>query len=265
MQKISGNDLHRLIPIIKEDNLNYPMALSVLEGTFSGYAYVDSPITPKKAVVFHTHLGFLHYIGNKPNIVESEAIAKAVLNYRSDREDCNWIEFAHSPASVSRIIKKERNDVDEYLRISWHNDPNLFHKSPEPNISKEYTIELIGKKHISNKILKDEIELFWDSTDEFLENTFGVVALDSEQNIVGACSSVSDSDNYYEINIEVTKENRRKGLGYAMAYRFIQECYDCEKSPHWDSLERNKPSNGLAKKLGFFEMGKYPITYWTNK
>ena len=263
MYKITGNDLKNLIPMLREDLLDYPLALGVLEGTFTGYAYVNSREKSSKAIIFHSHVGFMHYLGSEPSSAEAEDIGKAALSYKSDRTYCNWVEFAHCPASVSELIKTKHPKADSYPRISWHNDPKLFSNAPKPVISKGCTITLIKEEHFKNTSLKHETELFWDSTDEFLKNTFGVVALDADKKIIGVCSSVSNSDNFYEINIEVNKDNRRQGIGYAVAYRFIQECYKRDKKPHWDSLERNLPSGSLAKKLGFFEVGKYPLVSWT--
>ncbi|MCD6322175.1 MAG: GNAT family N-acetyltransferase, partial [Clostridiales bacterium] len=78
-------------------------------------------------------------------------------------------------------------------------------------------------KYVTNTSLKQKTELFWDSIGNFMENTFGVVAFDSNKKIIGVCSSVSDFDNFHEINIEVNKNNRRQDIGYVAAYGFIQE------------------------------------------
>lgn len=263
MHKIIGDNLKILIPLLKADTLDYPMALGVLDGQFSGYAFVNNPENPDKAIVFHSHGGFMYYLGNEPNQAESEDIGKLALSYRSDRSYCNWVEFAHCPISVYEIIKKKHPKADAYSRLSWHNDPKHFSNSPKPSIPDGCITTQIKKEHFSNTSLKLETKLFWESTDNFLEKTFGVVALDSDKKIIGVCSSVSNSDNFYEINIEVNKSNRRQGIGYAVAYHFIQECFKRGKKPHWDCLERNKPSKKLAKKLGFFEVGKYPLVYWT--
>ena len=80
-----------------------------------------------------------------------------------------------------------------------------------------------------------------------MENTFGVVAFDSNKKIIGVCSSVSDFDNFHEINIEVNKNNRRQGIGYVAAYGFIQECYKRGKNSYWDCLDQNQPSRALSK------------------
>jgi len=265
MYKITGADLKKIIPILKEDKLTYPLALGVLDGTFTGYAYINNKEKPSKAIIFHTHVGFMHYLGSEPDYSEAADIGKIVLSYRSDRTYCNWVEFAHCPTSVAKIIERKYPDVDSFPRISWHTDPKLFSNAPKPTIPKGCTITLIKEEHFDNKPLKHETELFWDSANEFIKNTFGVVALDADKKIIGVCSSVSNSDNFHEINIEVIKDNRRQGIGYAVAYRFIQECYKRGKKPHWDSLERNLPSGILAKKLGFLEVGKYPLVSWTYK
>ena len=80
---------------------------------------------------------------------------------------------------------------------------------------------------------------------------------------MGVCGAVSVSDNFFEINIEVEKSKRRNGIGYAVAHRYIKECYRKGKIPHWDCHEHNAASQALAKKLGFKEAGRYPLVSWT--
>ena len=79
---------------------------------------------------------------------------------------------------------------------------------------------------------------------------------------MGVCAAVSASDDFFEINIEVEKESRKKGVGYAVAHRYIEECYKLGKKPHWDCYHYNDASKALAAKLGFTESGRYPLISW---
>ena len=118
MYKIIGPDLKKLLPLLRAETLDYPIALGVLEGYFSGYAFVTNLEKPDKAIIFHSHLGFMYYLGAEPNSSEANDIGKTVLRYRSDITYCNWVEFAHCPISVYEIIKKKYPDANSYPRIS---------------------------------------------------------------------------------------------------------------------------------------------------
>jgi len=263
MFKITGNSLGKLISLLREDSLDYPVTLGVLDRTFSGCAIIDDIEMPRKALVIHKHIGFLHYLGDEPNEAESVEISNSAINYRSDRSYCNWVEFAHCPKAVVKLINDKYPDTESYNRISWNHDPGFLSRAPAPSIPPECSITFLGKKHFKNKFLRHETEMFWDTTDVFLETAFGTVATDSKGKFMGVCGAVSVSDNFFEINIEVEKSKRRNGIGYAVAHRYIKECYRKGKIPHWDCHEQNAASQALAKKLGFKEAGRYPLVSWT--
>jgi RimJ/RimL family protein N-acetyltransferase len=263
MHKITGNSLLKLVPLLDNEPLDYPITKGVLDGTFSGYAIVDDPKHPTKAMVFHTHIGFAHYLGSCPCENEIAEYTESVIKYRSDRKYCNWIEIAHCPNSVTDLVTEKIPDMKKYNRISWNHDASLWKNTPAPSVPDGCKIVLINNTHFKNTFVRHETEMFWDSTDIFLEKAMGTIALDKRGKFMGVCAAVSDSDDFYEINIEVSKKHRRRGIGYAVAHRYIAECYNRTKKPHWDCFEHNSASRSLASKLGFVESGRYPLVSWT--
>lgn len=259
---LEGEQLRKLIPLLEDDPLDYPITKGVLDNVFDGWAVADQKDNPRNALIMHKHSGFMHYLGQLPEGESAEEFALAAINYRGDRAYNQCVEFAHCPEPVAKIIRSKYADTDSYFRISWNHNYRLFSNAPEPSVPTDCIIRLIQKKDFSHDLVTEETEIFWNNADDFLESSIGTIALTEGNQFLGVCSSVSDSDNFYEINIEVSKDYRNKGIGYAMAYRFIQECYIRGKKPHWDSLERNKPSGALAKKLGFLQAGKYPLISW---
>ena len=67
--------------------------------------------------------------------------------------------------------------------------------------------------------------------------------------IVAAASSYSRYKKGIDIEIDVVKEERHKGLGSAAAAKLILECLDEGLYPSWDAS--NKMSIRLAEKLGY--------------
>lgn len=265
MYKISGPNIKKLIPLLKKADIDFPITFGVLDGTFSGYALADDIECPKKAFIIHKHIGFLQYLGGVPDPSEAKAIADTALNYKSDRHYCNWVELAGCPDAVARIIKTKLPDMKSFHRISWNHNPGFLKNAPPPLLPDGCTAVFLNKEIFKHKFLRYETEMFWDDIDVFLKKAFGTVILDKKGGFLGVCGAVSASDGFYEINIEVKKEHRRKGIGYAVAYKFIEECYRRDSLPHWDCNEHNKASQAIAKKLGFIEAGRYPLVSWTYK
>jgi RimJ/RimL family protein N-acetyltransferase len=263
MYKISKEPLRLLVPLLRKKSIDYPITMGVLDGTFSGYAVINRLDFPTKALIFHKHIGFAHYLGECPTESESKEFAESVISYRSDRKYCNWIEIANCPKPVTELVTRKIPKTKSYNRISWNHDIGLWQETPAPDIPKDCKIVLLNKSHFKNKFVRHETELFWDSTDVFLKKAMGTIALDKKGNFMGVCGAVSDSDDFYEINIEVSTDHRRKGIGYAIAHRYITECYRRGKKPHWDCFAHNAPSKALAEKLGFTESGCYPLVSWT--
>ena len=67
--------------------------------------------------------------------------------------------------------------------------------------------------------------------------------------IVSAASSYSRYHNGIDIEIDTAKEERRKGLGAAVAAKLILACLDEGLYPAWDAA--NMLSVRLAEKLGY--------------
>ncbi len=263
MKFLMGKELKILTGLMKSNPLDYPVSMGILDGIFKGYALVDNTENPDKALIFHSHIGFLHYIGTTPTDSESLELAKAALAYRSSRDYCTVVEFAHYPESVAVILERELGKIKRYKRISWQHDLQSFNKSPEPAVDDDTVISFIQEHHFKNTFVRQECEMFWETYDIFLEKAFGTIAQNRNGEFLGVCGAVSNSDGFYEINIETAKKHRKKGIGYAVAYKFIEECYKRGYAPHWDCYDYNEPSQALAKKLGFIEAGRYPLISWT--
>jgi len=262
MEYISGKKLKKIIKLLKMEPLDYPITLGVLDGTFRGYALVDDTADPAKALVFHNYIGFLQYTGTVPDEHESREMAEAALAYRSERDYNNVVEFAHCPESVSEILETELGKIRRYNRISWEHDKNLFYNAPSPKLSDDIAVSYIEREHFIHEFVRNECEMFWETYEVFLKKVFGTIAHGSDGEFLGVCGAVSDSGGFYEINIETSKEHRRKGIGYALAYEYIKECYRRNGLPHWDCYDYNTASQNLAEKLGFRESGRYPLVSW---
>lgn len=82
-----------------------------------------------------------------------------------------------------------------------------------------------------------------------------------QNSIVAVMVGTSHFNNVIAIDNETDEQYRRRGLGYAMAYKFIDDCIKNDRTPQWDCVESNPNSYNMAKKLGF-EMVKENTVYW---
>jgi RimJ/RimL family protein N-acetyltransferase len=77
--------------------------------------------------------------------------------------------------------------------------------------------------------------------------------------IVAGCSSYLIGGGALEIEIITHPDFRRQGLSTAVAATMVEHCLLHDIEPCWDAA--NKPSVGLAKKLGFIQTKAYDTYY----
>ena len=94
---------------------------------------------------------------------------------------------------------------------------------------------------------EDCVSIF-ETKEQFLELGRGWAVL-KDGKLVGAASSYSRYRDGIEIEIDVAKEERHKGLGSAVAAKLILSCLDEGLYPSWDAA--NMLSVRLAEKLGY--------------
>lgn len=261
MYKIENNNLIKLIPLCREDDF---ISLSVLQGSCKGWALVDNIENPKSAAIFQAYGGCMSYLGDKPDKKMAKEVAQAVISYRSEREFVNWAEFANYPEDSVSYIEEEFEEVEHIERIYWDHDKDSFMEAPKPCLPKGLSIVPIVASDIENKGLQNDILLFWNTTDEMLEKSIGIKAIKGDK-LIGSCTPAAYVNGHHEIDISVDREYRKQGIGYAMAYAFITECYKRGEKPGWDCVSHNEPSKALATKLGFKQVGNYKLLEWVYK
>ena len=92
------------------------------------------------------------------------------------------------------------------------------------------------------------------SKEKYLELGRGYAVM-KDGRIVSAASSYSRYREGIDIEIDTVKEERRKGLGYAVAAKLILSCLDEGLFPSWDAA--NKLSVRMAEKLGYVFSHEY--------
>lgn len=89
---------------------------------------------------------------------------------------------------------------------------------------------------------------------DFLENGFAFCVYIGNE-LAAAASTFGYYSGGYELQIATKPAHRGQGLAVICAARFLLECLDRGKAPHWDAA--NKTSLHIAEKCGFLPDGEY--------
>jgi hypothetical protein len=162
MHKIENNDLSKLIPLCREDDF---ITLAVLQGTCKGWALVDSKGYPKYAAVFQAYGGIINCIGDVPDEGMAKEIENAVINYSSERDFVNWVEFANYPEEIVPLLEESIEKIDRIQRIYCEHDKDTFLNIPEPKIEENIIISPINKSDLENETILNNILLFWNNAE----------------------------------------------------------------------------------------------------
>lgn len=213
--------------------------------------YVDDPISPKSAVGF---LGRWAYCAGKPN---KELVA---------RKEKEWFGFFPQNNGWEKLIKQQFPEAKKDTRFAICHDAtfdkeklqNLVNALPEG-----YELKIIDSKiyDLVKKAKDGDVEdlVGWfDGKKMFLELGLGYAVI-KDGEVVGGASTAYRFPKGIDIEVDVDKKHRRKGLASAAAARLILDCLEKGWKPTWDAA--NMKSVHLSEKLGYTFDHKYHC-YW---
>ena len=211
-----------------------------------GKIFADDTEKPKSAVAV---IGDFAYFAGEPDI--------ELLHARPDR----WLVIVPQNEEWEELIE---NNFPAFKRIRYatRKDTKFDRKKLEAMVNAlpaGYAIRRIdGELH--DVCLKDEnfeeaVSAFG-SKEKYLELGKGFAVM-KDGKIVAAASSYTRYKNGIDIEIDVVKEERHKGLGSAVAAKLILECLDEGLYPAWDAA--NMMSIRLAEKLGYEFSREYVV------
>ena len=214
--------------------------------------YVDNLISPKSAVGC---IGGWHYCVGKPN--------KTLITSRKPRE---WFGLFPQNKEWEKLIKKCYPEALKYTRFAIKHDANFDREKLQKMVDDlplGYELKFIDSqiydlcKKTDDEDLEELIDWF-DTKKQFLEQDLGYAVI-KDGEVVGGASTAYRFPNAIDIEIDVHKKHRRKGLASAAAAKLILDCLDRGIKPTWDAA--NMTSVHLAEKLGYSFDYKY-YCYW---
>ena len=213
--------------------------------------YVDDPISPQSAVGF---LGRWVYCAGKPN---------RQLITRKQKE---WFGLFPQNREWEKLIKECYPEGIKYTRFAIKQDANfdkahlqsLVDSLPEGYELKKFDSKIYNLcTKSSDPDIQESIEWF-SNKKQFFELALAYAVL-KDGEVVGVASTAYRFPKGIDIEIDVAKKHRRKGLASASAAKLILDCLEMGIKPTWDAA--NMKSVHLAEKLGYEFERKYHC-YW---
>ncbi|MGL1893667.1 MAG: GNAT family N-acetyltransferase [Spirochaetaceae bacterium] len=229
----------------------------VCDGNNPGWIFADDPENPTSAFVYMKKLGGT-LVGDSENDEFNRSVKDSLdslILTKLIKEDEEYFSVTGSnPAwnsSIKVILSNRDFDTCSVLRYKLKEIDNSVPTLGEGYEVKEITTELLKNSPIKNiSILTDDILTWWDSLDSFIDKGCGFVAL-KDNTICGWSYSVCIVDSRVEIYIETVKDHQNRGIGAAIAHRFVYYCQKNSLKPEWEAMSDIKHSIRIAEKVGF--------------
>ncbi|MCR5348229.1 MAG: GNAT family N-acetyltransferase [Bacilli bacterium] len=209
--------------------------------------YADDPIHPESAVGF---LGRWAYCAGKPN--------KALIT-RKERE---WLCLFPQNRKWKKLIEECFPDAERWTRFAIKHDASfdkgklqsMVDALPEGYELKKIDSEIYDLCQKADDEDVEELVGWFDGKEQFLELGIGYAVL-KDGNVVGGASTAYRFPSAIDIEVDVDKKHRRKGLASAASAKLILDCLDRGWKPTWDAA--NMKSVHLSEKLGYTFSHKY--------
>lgn len=248
---------------------------AVIEGINPGWVFVDSQKSPQTAMVWAKGIQGFYFVGdpNNPdfnncindfidNEIEPKAVKQGLNRFEFSGETENWCSVLEE-IFINKKLEKSQQYIYKLKKDSWQDYQKR--KLKDGFELRKINQEIFYDKKIKNiNFLSLEIQRWWNSTEEYLNKTFGYCIM-FDNKIVSYCICNFSHGDICTIGIETLDEFRRNGLSQVATEAFVENCLDNQLIPHWECMESNLPSRALAEKLKFnrdsiYTLNSFPFT-----
>ena len=241
MKKINENDYKAYSSWARENTANSVYPCSITEGFQSGEVYVNDG--PDVEAVFFWHYCGFGYISGHATDDFLQDIYSEMISGRNGRR----LVLITADDHVTAFFRDKNTVIESRVEYAYprHGECDVADEI-------EYRIEQITRENIS-KIEGRIIPSFsWESSEQFLKEGFGYIALDQER-VCAVAFSAAVSSMEIDIGVETHEDYRRKGLAVILAGRMCQHIAAIGKKPVWACSTANKGSMSTALKCGFVQ------------
>lgn len=259
MYLLPQESFSKIKPLLK-DGHSYPEILSIIECNNAGWIYVDQIPMPKSALVWSKGIQGFYLIGDHTNEVFINSLDDFITKCIEPRMREQGLDFfevsGHHDKWDMLSIFPSRN-LHQFEQI-------VFKITQKPPVQQDKGIKTINLKmkegdnqDLKNvEFVKENINQFWSSNDEFVKKGYGFAAMEGSE-ILGVCYSSFIAQDTHAIGIETLPKHRNRGVATHLAYLLVENLLENGFTPYWDCSLDNVASYKLALRLGFQQVYQY--------
>ena len=241
MRRIKDTEYMNYISWARENSANRVYPCSIAEGFQSGDIYVNEG-SDVEAVFFWHYCGFGYITGNASDTFLNEIYSEMISGNTDKR-----LVLITSDDHVTAFFRNRNVLMDSRAEYFYPHQ-----KGSDFADGGAFRIVQITRENIS-KIEGRIIPSFsWESSEQFLKEGFGYIALDQKRVCAVAFSAAVSSDDI-DIGVETHEDYRRKGLAVLLASRMCEHIISIGKRPVWAHSILNHGSKNTALKCGFVQ------------
>ncbi|QGQ99184.1 GNAT family N-acetyltransferase [Paenibacillus psychroresistens] len=192
----------------------------VIDGSNPGWIFVDQIVLPNSALVWSKGIQGFYLIGDHTdqtfiNTLDVYITSNIVPRMRELGLDHFEVSGHHNKWDLKSIFASRNLHQFEQMVLK------LFRKPPVSNAMGFKTINLRlqeweRQELIHIEFVKENIDLFWSSKDDFLRKGYGFAAIDGLE-IIGLSYSSFVTEDTHAIGIETLPQYKNKGVGTHLA------------------------------------------------
>jgi GNAT superfamily N-acetyltransferase len=264
LQELSSTQFHRATPIFHPSSFGV-LAAGTLEGGHPGRVFLGDGFG-----LVCTRVGYYFLAGQVPDAREQAALARLFLDELAPQQkaalgDPQILLFYDRPAwqqlLADLFAAKGPKTLSKKRMVLPPSQPPVA-PDDQPCPPDGFRLQPITRDLLdAHPDLAGEAQLFWGTSDAFLEKSLGFCVLRGDR-LAASCQAVFVGGGEVEISIATHPDYHRQGLARLCAAAFIAECRRRGLRPIWGCWPENAPSVALAHRLGFVDDRDQPICFW---
>lgn len=270
IEKLEPHQYAKVLDIIHSDYIGVEPQ-TVITGANPGFICSDSPESPRTAMVFHQGEGGVFFMGdphNKSFLSQVKDYIFGDLKKELASRGIEDFEFSGDSEQWTPVFREVFSDC--HMEESDQTIYSLKREfSPgQQNLSSVYSLKKIDRELLSdsslmnNNSLLETINLWWKTDENFLEKSYGVVAMKDDE-IVGRCLIDGSYASLSAMGIATEEGHRGKGIATAMGKKLIEEILKSGHKPYWECMDTNLASKKTAEKCGLSYDFSYRLFYFS--
>ncbi|MSU00901.1 GNAT family N-acetyltransferase [Tissierella pigra] len=268
MFKVDKLSLKAIEKLTYDDSPNFS---GIVAGECKGDMWVDDLDNPNIALVYSFAADSFSILGEPSNIQIYNKFKDFLLEnmfHQLKGKGIDYFEFSvESEKTKPYILDIFNNQViqseDEYIlrKTDKYNGNNIVPDGYEIfKVDYEFLKKLESGLFENKDFLAERLLESWGTYDNFLNKSIGYVAVNQNE-IVAVILGTARFKNIIPIDIETENSHRKKGLAFALACYFVNECIDNGVIAQWDCMDSNIASRKTAERVGFQFFKKNKV-YW---